>query len=240
MTYRPYPKYASRDPHAGPLTTCSTCGFLWNGSDMVFQYDFRGGSSPINTQVLRCPRCVDDMSFQQKLLIIPPDPPTFYNVRPETYAVNETNWLTTESGDIITTESNEPIITNVPNPGSVGNASVLASDISAPGGSVAVVYLDLFIGAPSQGGTSVLETITGSATRTNIAGALTTSGGVATNPDYIVITSASAAQTNVTHVGLYNAATGGTLLMEGAVSASPSIGLGNQVQFNQLGLSITL
>jgi hypothetical protein len=207
---------------------------------MVFQYDFRGGSSPINTQILRCPRCLDDLNYQNKLLIIPPDPPAFFNVRPETYAVNETNWLTTDEGEIITTESDEPIITNIPNPGDVGNASVLTCEISAPGGSVAVAYLDLFIGAPSQGGTSVLQTITGSGTRTNIASVLTTSGGVATNPDYIVIASASAAQVNVTYVGIYDAATGGTLLMEGAVGASPSIGLGNQVQFNQLGLSITL
>lgn len=85
---------------------------------MVFQYDFRGGSSPINTNILRCPRCLDDLSFQQKLLIIPPDPPTFYNVRPEPYAVDETNWITTQSGDIIDTQSGAPLITSVPNPSS--------------------------------------------------------------------------------------------------------------------------
>lgn len=208
---------------------------------MSFQYDFRGGSAPINTQILRCVRCQDGLQWQARLLIIPPDPPTFYNVRPENYTVDETNWLTTTDGqEIITTESNEPIITNFPNPGDAGNASILTCRISAPGGSVAVAYLDLFLGAPSQGGVSVLQSITGSATRTNIASALTTSGGVATNPDYIVITSASAAQTNLTYVGIYDAATHGTLLMEGAVGASPSIGLGNPVQFNQLGLSITL
>lgn len=241
MTYRPYPKYATRDAHAGPLTTCDRCGMLDNGLRMQFQFDFKGGAAPQNAGLIVCDRCQDDFNFQQKLLIIPPDPPTFYNVRPETYAVNETNWLTTTDGqEIITTESDEPIITNFPNPGDVGNASVLTCRISAPGGSVAVAYLDLFVGAPSQGGTSVLQSITGSATRTNIASALTTSGGVATNPDYIVITSASAAQTNLTYVGIFDAATSGTLLMEGAVGASPSIGLGNQVQFNQLGLSITL
>lgn len=239
MTYRPYPKYASRDAHAGPLTTCSTCGLLWNGSDMGFQYDFRGGSSPINTQILRCPRCFDSLAYQQKLLIIPPDPPTFYNVRPEPYSVDEANWLTTNEQQIILTEADEPITTNIPNPAD-SVASVLACRISAPGVSVAVCYLDLFIGAPSQGGRSVLADITGSSTRTNIASALTTAGGIATNPDYIVVSSASAAQTNVTFVGIYDAATGGTLLMEGAVSASPTIGLGNPVQFNQLGLYITL
>lgn len=240
MAKRPHPKRTTTNPHDGPWSACDRCGFLASMNRMAFQYDYLGGSVPQNLGLLVCETCTDALNFQQKLLILPPDPAPIFNTRPETYAVNETNWLTTESGDIITTDSGDPIITNIPNPGSVGNASVLTCRISAPGGSVAVAYLDLFIGAPSQGGASVLQSITGSATRTNIASALTTSGGVATNPDYIVITSASAAQTNLTYVGIYNAATGGTLLMEGAVGASPSIGLGNQVQFNQLGLSITL
>ena len=117
MTYRPYPKYATRDAHAGPLTTCDRCGMLDNGLRMQFQFDFKGGAAPQNTGLIVCDRCQDDFNFQQKLLIIPPDPPTFYNVRPESYTVDETNWLTTESGDIINTQDGEPLIQSIPNPG---------------------------------------------------------------------------------------------------------------------------
>lgn len=89
MTHRPYPKYASRDARRGPITTCSTCGLLWSQSSMSFQYNFRGGNTPINTQILRCPRCIDGLQWQAKLIVIPPDPPPFFNTRPETYAVDE-------------------------------------------------------------------------------------------------------------------------------------------------------
>jgi len=40
------------------------------------------------------------------------------NTYPEPYAVDETNWLTTESGSIIDTQLGEDLITSVPNPAS--------------------------------------------------------------------------------------------------------------------------
>jgi hypothetical protein len=116
----------------------------------------------------------------------------------------------------------------------------LGCAIVASGGSVAVAYLDLFDGDPASGGRSVLSAITGSATRTNIASSLTTVLGVAKNPDVIVVSTASESQTNVSWVGLYSAATAGTLLMRGPCSASPTIALGNPVQFPALGLQINL
>lgn len=240
MTNRPYPKYASRDARRGPITTCSTCGLLWSQSSMSFQYNFRGGNTPINTQILRCPRCIDGIQWQAKLIVIPPDPPPFFNTRPESYVVDETNWLTTQDGDIIETQSDELFITSIPNPSNAGNTTVLFCSIAAPSGSVAVAYLDLFAGNPSAGGYSVLAAITGSATRTNIASQLTTTSGIATNTSPIVITSSSAHQTNISYAGLYNAASGGTLLMSGTVGASPTIALGNPVQFDALTLSINL
>jgi hypothetical protein len=83
---------------------------------MAFQYDYLGGSVPQNLGLLVCGTCTDALNFQQKLLILPPDPRPIFNTRPESYAVDETNWLTTDTEDVITTESGDPLITSIPNP----------------------------------------------------------------------------------------------------------------------------
>lgn len=209
-------------------------------SSMQFQYDFRGGSVPQNTGFLKCPRCLDPLTYQRQLIVIPPDPPMVFNTRPENYAVDEANWLLTESGLIIDTESDEDMITQIPNPSDDASTSNLICSIVAHGGAVATAYLDLFDGNPSSGGASVLSAITGSATRTNIASQLTTTSGIATNTSAISISTSSASTTNISYVGIYNAASGGTLLMSGTVSATPTIASGNPVQFPALGLSINL
>ena len=102
-------------------------------------------------------------------------------------------------------------------------------------------YLDLFNGNPLVGGVSVLSTIAGSTTRTNIASDLqTTSGNIATNPDTLVVSSSIVSAANVSYVGLYSAATGGTLLMSGPLSSAPTLVAGYVLQFNALGLTIDL
>lgn len=83
---------------------------------MAFQYDYLGGSVPQNLGLLVCETCTDALNFQQKLLILPPDPAPIFNTRPEPYAVDETNWLTTEDGDIIDTQDGEQFIQSIPNP----------------------------------------------------------------------------------------------------------------------------
>lgn len=89
MTHRPHPKYASNDARQGPWANCSDCGFNWSLSSLQFQYDFRGGSTPMNMGWLRCPRCISPLTYQRKLLIIPPDPPPIFNTMPENYPVDE-------------------------------------------------------------------------------------------------------------------------------------------------------
>ena len=250
MSHRPQPKYASKDAHRGPWSTCDDCGFINNLSDLQFQYAYNGGSSPINTGFLVCRRCIDPINEQFKLLIIPPDPPPIFNTRAENYTVDETNWLTTgdavaghNGGDIIADGGGRTFISNQPNPADNADTALLATTISAPGASVSVLYLDLFNGNPTTIGTSILSLITGSATRTNIASSIerTNTNQTAINPNVITVTSASENTTNVTHVGFYSAAFGGTLLMSGKISASsPTIVEGAAVQFNALSIVITL
>lgn len=246
MTYRPQPKYASKDAHRGPWSTCDRCGFINNLSSLQFQYMYNGSAVPINTRLLVCERCIDPLNPQFKLLIIPPDPPPIANTRPENYVVDETNWLTTgtdNDGDTLADGAGDSFISNQPNPADNADTTVLACSIAAPGASVAVLYLDLLNGNPASGGTSILSLVTGSATRTNIASSVerTNTNQTAVNPDVITVSSASESTTNVTHIGFYSAASGGTLLMSGTVSAStPTIVEDAAVQFNALSLVITL
>lgn len=241
MAYRYHPKNAEVDPdNPQAWARCDRCSFIFNHNKLQFQYDYQGTPMLQNTGFLVCSRCTDVPNPQQAPYILPPDPEPIMNARPETYAVDETNWLTTEDGDIITAEDDDLITPSIPDPTSAATVSVLACSITASGGSVATAYLDLFNGNPATTGTSVLAAITGSATRTNIAASLTTVSGIATNAAALVVDTASAATVNISYVGIYNAASGGTLLMSGTVSASPTIVAGYTVQFNALGLSINL
>jgi hypothetical protein len=209
-------------------------------SRMQFQYDYMGGSSPQNLGLIVCGMCLDDLAFQQKLLILPPDPQPIFNTRPENYVVDETSWLTTQDDSIISAQDGELFITSIPNPSDAANTSVLASTIRYPSGSVSTVYLDLFDGNPATNGRSVLSAITGSAVRTNIASQLTTVSGIAENTSPIVVSSSSASTTNISYAAVYSASSGGTLLASGSLSASPTIAKGNPVQFASLGLQINL
>ncbi len=196
----------------------------------------------MNTGFLVCDKCQDGMNYQQSLLILPPDPPVIFNTRPENYTVDESNWLTTQDGEIITDDAGDPITTSIPNPSDNANTAHITSSITYASGSVAVAYLDIFNGDPASGGVSVLELITGSATRTNIASSLETGDDdIALNTVVITVSSECENTVNISHVAIYDAATAGTLLCSGTASVSQlPVAEGLVVQFNALALSINL
>lgn len=208
---------------------------------MRFQYDFFGGTTMQNTGYLVCGKCENAPAWQYKLLILPPDPPPLMNTRPENYVVDETNWLTTQDGSVFETQAGSTYVTPV-NPDNDPNLSVLSASLVYPSGSVAVAYYDLFIGDPSGvGAVSVLSLVTGSATRVDIASSLTTTDGIATNLSVISVSAGVVSTTNVEYIGLYSAASGGTLLVSGPVSATfPTLVEGAAVQFDALSLSIDI
>ncbi len=123
MSYRPSPKYASKNPRLGPWATCDRCSMLDNLSRMQFQYDYLGGMTPQNKHILLCKRCLDQLAFQRKLIVLPPDPPPVFNTRPENYFVDETNFLATETSPTNIQAANQYVttggtnyISSVPNP----------------------------------------------------------------------------------------------------------------------------
>jgi hypothetical protein len=173
--------------------------------------------------------------------ILPPDPVPVFNARPEPYTLDEASWLLTQDGSILTTQDGRPIGTAIPNPDSIAATAHLEATISAPGAPVSTLYLDIFNGNPLTVGRSVLEDITGSATRTDIASqmALYQRPGHRVNPDRIVVTLISQATTNTNFIGFYNAATAGTLLMSGTLSVNgPTVTVDNPVVFDALALEI--
>lgn len=240
MAYNWKPKYAEVDvENPDTWTTCSRCGFIWGMSKMAWQYDYRGSAQLQNTRVLCCPKCLDAPQPQLMPYILPPDPEPIANARPYPYELAETDWLTTQDGDIITTQDDELLTPSIPNPSDNPNTTVLTALLSYPAGSVSVMYLDLFNGDPASGGVSVLSAITGSAVRTDVAASLTTVSGIAETTDVLTVAAASASTTNVNYVAFYSAALAGTLLVSGPVSAtSPTVTSGTTVQFNALTLQI--
>ena len=250
MPNRPHGRAGAQVPGKGPLAICDRCGFLYYQQDLVWQYDYLGGAVPQSLGVLVCRRtCLDELNHANQLLIIPPDPPPIFNARPEFYDVDETNWLTTEDEDIITTQSDSELITSIPDPASAANTACIFTSLVASGVTLTVAYLDLFNGNPAGTGRSVLSTITGSATRTNVLSSLTTTNGIATNTDVLTVSSASAAATPLNYVAIYDAASGGNLITSGSCSVSTDptsianpimVANGAVVQFNALGLAINL
>lgn len=107
---------------------------------------------------------------------------------------------------------------------------------------VAGVFLDLFNGDPQAAGASVLAAVTGSATRPTVTGSLgAAANGSSTNAAVVNITSAAAGGGTITHMALYDAATGGNLLASHALtSGNMVVTAGNAIQINAAGLTLSI
>lgn len=78
---------------------CDRCGFLYNHRDLHWQYDYRGRSLA-NLRILVCETCEDTPQNQLKPRIIPPDPVSIPNARPERYRQYETNNRITQGNTV--------------------------------------------------------------------------------------------------------------------------------------------
>jgi hypothetical protein len=101
-------------------------------------------------------------------------------------------------------------------------------------------YVQLYSQDPTDAGSA-----TGALyTRISVASGGWTRGtggaGTLSNTGVITITSSAASGATATHVAVFNEITGGNLLFYGALSASKSIGVGDEVKFNALQLTLTV
>ena len=86
---RPHPKRARVDPRApAAWATDDKSGFVVNHRDMVWQRQW-AGTQLINTRILTHPDFVDQPQPQLRTIILPPDPPSIMNARPEMYSIDE-------------------------------------------------------------------------------------------------------------------------------------------------------
>jgi hypothetical protein len=64
--------------------------------------------------------------------------------------------------------------------------------------------------------------------------------GTLSNTNVITITSSAGSAATASHFAVFDASTGGNLLFYGALSASKSIAIGDEVKFNALQLTLTV
>lgn len=97
---------------------------------------------------------------------------------------------------------------------------------------IAGLFVDLYNGDPQGAGTSVLSTLTGSATRPSagLGAASAADPSVSTNAAQVTFTAAATGGATVTHVAFFTAATAGTLVASHALTGgTQTITAGNPV-----------
>lgn len=118
---RPIP----RGPRISPVTdwnnpraygTCDGCGLLTYRDALQMQKEYRGGMSPVDTGLLKCPKCLDVPNAQFMLQVNKPDPVPVYMPRPDDDA-GAARSVTTTPVTLLT--SNSIILVNVAAPATI-------------------------------------------------------------------------------------------------------------------------
>lgn len=73
-----------RSPRA--LAICDRCQFMYNHDTLRWQFRWRGPRLQ-NIRLLVCESCYDTPNEQERLIVLPPDPASIDNARPENYAL---------------------------------------------------------------------------------------------------------------------------------------------------------
>jgi hypothetical protein len=78
---------ASIDPRRPrALAICDRCGAMVNHDTLKWQMRWRG-PRPQNIRLLVCSGCLDDLNEQERTIVLPTDPVTIGNARPQDYAL---------------------------------------------------------------------------------------------------------------------------------------------------------
>lgn len=110
MAWR-YHGRAQVDPdNPAAFAVCDRCGFWYNHRDLRWQHQWIGPQLH-NLRILVCERCLDEPSEQLRTVILPPDPVPILNARPEFFAIDEIDFLVTQDGLNIATQSDQPFVT---------------------------------------------------------------------------------------------------------------------------------
>ena len=97
---------SSTNPQA--FAICDRCGFLYNHSDLKFQFDWRGVALQ-NTRMLVCNTCYDTPQEQLRAIVIPADPTPIMNARTQDFVAASTDDLTIVGPTVIDPTTGIPI-----------------------------------------------------------------------------------------------------------------------------------
>lgn len=101
-------------------------------------------------------------------------------------------------------------------------------------------FVALYTAAPSDSGGGTEVSGGGYARQSATFAAATSPGGTTSNTNEITFTASGAAFGTVTHIGIFDASTGGNLLWHGALSASKTIADGDALVFSAGNIDLTL
>lgn len=101
-------------------------------------------------------------------------------------------------------------------------------------------FVALYTAAPSDSGGGTEVTGGGYSRKAVTFNAASTPGGTTSNSNIVSWTAAGASYGTVTHVGIFDASTGGNLLWQGSLSASKTVADGDTIQFAAGNLTLTL
>ncbi|QPF87031.1 hypothetical protein IC762_12325 [Bradyrhizobium genosp. L] len=101
-------RVSQRSPSA--IGVCQRCGMWYQRNELVPQLQWQGPKLQ-NIEVYVCTRtCLDKPQAQLKSIIIPADPVPVWRPFPEPFAAEVPNFLGTEDGNAITTETGDNLI----------------------------------------------------------------------------------------------------------------------------------
>lgn len=100
-----------RDPRAFGI--CDRCGFLRNLHKLRWQMQWNADEL-YNQRILVCDECWDIPQDQLREVIPTADPIGLPNARPEAFAQDETNYLTTQQESPLATQDGSNIVTTQP------------------------------------------------------------------------------------------------------------------------------
>jgi hypothetical protein len=97
MSYRPHGRAQVNANFPRAFARCDRCGFIYNHSDLKFQFDFRGPQLQ-NLRILVCKPCTDIPQPQLKPIILTEDPLPIINARPEDFDYANNDYRATMDG----------------------------------------------------------------------------------------------------------------------------------------------
>ncbi len=101
-------------------------------------------------------------------------------------------------------------------------------------------YVALYTAAPSDSGGGTEVSGSGYAREAATFAAASTPGGTTSNTNTIAFTAVGGSWGTITHIGIFDAVTGGNLLWHGGLAASKTVGDGDTIEFAIGNLNLTV